>query len=125
MRDTGLETKDLRFDVMCGLFINRTLTLTPTRALALVLALNLTLALAPTLSLTRARVLTLTRCGLFIKANATNSNAVAEQRMEARKSAESKNEGKSALAGKAGRKQSASSKSIKETEVDQVPRQAL
>ena len=45
--------------------------------------------------------------------------------MEARKSAESKNEGKSALAGKAGRKQSASSKSIKETEVDQVPRQAL
>ena len=54
VRDTGLETKDLRFDVMCG---------------------------------------------LFIKANATNSDAVAQQRAESKKSAESKNEGKSALAG--------------------------
>ena len=55
-----------------------------------------------------------------MKANATNSAAVAEQRAEARKSAESKNEGSSDKAGKAARKTSQTSKAIKEQEVDKV-----
>ena len=78
VKDTQMETKDLRFDVMCN---------------------------------------------MFIKANALNTNAVREQRMNERKSAESKQEGPSDKASKGaaktggGREKRAASK--KDQEMDQ------
>ena len=74
VKDVGLETKDLRFDVMCN---------------------------------------------MFIKANALNTNAVREQRINERKSAESKQEGPSDKASKAGPKREKKAASKKDQEMDQ------
>ena len=74
VKDAGMETKDLRFDVMCN---------------------------------------------MFIKANALNTNAVREQRMNERKSAESKQEGPSDKASKKGPKREKAAASKKDQEMDQ------
>ena len=72
VRDVGLETKDLKFDVMCG---------------------------------------------LFIKANATNSAEAFEQKQAGRQTAEAKAEGPSA---KAGAKAPKARKGLKDEEVDKA-----
>ena len=86
VRDTGLETKDLRFDVMCGLFIKANATNSDADAQQRANP-NPNPNLTPTLILTLALAL------------APSPGQVAQQRAESKKSAESKNEGKSALAG--------------------------
>merc|ERR1719506_2992160 len=56
---------------------------------------------------------------MFIKANALNTNAVREQRINERKSAESKQEGPSDKASKAGPKREKRAASKKDQEMDQ------
>jgi hypothetical protein len=60
-----------------------------------------------------------TMCNQFIKANALNTNEVRDQRINERKSAESKQEGPSDKASKPGPKREKSAKKLKDQEMDQ------